>query len=69
MRNCNWRFGEFNFKFCLFDSLLSKFYALCSCFCLEVQSKATYPAMIPFEGGVEVSDTLLERRLEGWLDW
>ena len=65
MRNCNWRFGEFNFKFCLFDSLLSKFYALCSCFCLMVQSKAADPAMIPSEGGAEASDTLSERRSEG----
>ena len=57
MRNCNWRFGEFNFKFCLFDSLLSKFYALCSCFCLVVQLRAACPAVIPSEGGAEVFDT------------
>ena len=66
MRNCNWRFGEFNFKFCLFDSLLSKFYALCSCFCLVVQLRVACLAVIPSEGGAEASDTLLERRLEGW---
>ena len=65
MRNCNWRFGEFNFKFCLFDSLLSKFYALCSYFCLMPQPEAAVLVMIPSEGGAEVSDTLLERRLEG----
>lgn len=65
MRNCNWRFGEFNFKFCLFDSHLSKFYALCSYFCPMPQSRVAAPVMVPSEGGAEVSDTLLERRSEG----
>ena len=64
MRNYNWRFGEFNFKFCLFDSLLSKFYALCSCFCLMAQSRVAGLVMVPSEVGAEVSYTLLKRRSE-----